>query len=439
MASPEFVDGNGLKKHRRKVSAIAAIKSPLADELKDREIAKIADKDKIPFVPFLDGSDANLALFRKLGELSTTQCAVISTICDYAFDGGFEVKKQPIRGLTTSFDNTITGQDEQRMIDFVSLFTTFEDMLATVKRLGVNLKTYGNAYLELSLIDVAGEKRAIMVSHDADTVRYMATEDPTIKVGIISPSFDKQYLTDIPPRYVSFYPEFDVAERGVQRTLIHIKRESVGRPYYGLPDSIGSLQYQFLEYQQGKYTVEGYANEWIAKVFMEVEIPSEEDESIDDDFDMAINDMFTNGGDNKKSALVRFKPHGLERTEVYEFKNNTNEAFHQTMGEIAENKIVQSHKWHSMLMSKTSGSMGNSQEFENVFRQKYTAVIMPFQDIFTGVLSTCFKHISEHYNTDLAGLSLGFANILKDYLELSNQQNQPQNDVSDDFVSGGTS
>jgi hypothetical protein len=275
------------------------------------------------------------------------------------------------------------------------------------------------------MVDVAGEKRASLISHDATTFRYLATVDPSIKIGLLSPSFKSQYLYDNEPRVIPMYPDFDEQERGVRRTLIHIKNEFVGRNYYGLPNSIGSLMYQFLEYQQGKYTVEGYANDWTAKLFIEASVMGEPDGELDEEgFGEAIQQSFSNAGQGKK-ILFRAKPEGLTETRIHEFQNNTNEAFHKTMGEIAEDKIIASHDWHPVLNSKTAGSLGGSTEFDTIYRQKYTSVIMPFQNVLANTIALCFANLSEFYNYDLQGLSLGFANMLQDYLDSNQQQNVP--------------
>lgn len=425
---PYFVENPSILKRNKKPYILSTIKNPLLDELKDNEIKKLSEKSGINFIPFLDGSDANLALFRKLSELSTTHGSTISRICSYAFDGGFLVKKQPIPGIKTKFDNSVSELEEQLMVDFVLKFTTFDNLLNIAKRLGKNYKTYGNAILELGFIDIGGIKKIDIICHDVENFRYFASINNDDRIGLISPKFDSYYLLTNEPRVIPMYPNFDTSKKGVKRTLIHIKNDVVGRPYYGLPNSVQSLNYQFLEYQQGKYTIEGYANDWTAKVFLEISVPSmDEDNDSDTAFSDNLHNVFTNNGEDKKTALVRFKPDGVTETKVHEFSSNTNENFHKTMGEIASSKIIESHDWHPILNSKTSGSMGNSNEFENVYTQKYTSVIMPFQETILTPINILLKEASYFFETNIDSLSLGFVNILEDYINLKNQNTNVQN------------
>lgn len=411
-------------------SALASIYSPIQEEIKDKDLLPFYSIWGIPFVPFLDGGDATLAFFAKMRKLSPTQGAVINSILKYSFGGDISViaKDDGFEGEPRE----LGSQEKVRYIDWIKSFTNANHIIQTERKLGESLKTFGNAYLEVVKTRVAGDNFFYFYAIAGDRVRYIYSSDNEPKAAFISPEWTQYYINKYPPRATAVYPNWEIEDDGTERTLIHIKNETIERDWYGEPDSIMCLYYQFLEYQQGRYTTEGYANDWTARVFIET-VGDVEDLEGKKAFDNAILNTFSNKG---KGSKVLHRQRGLDMPQsfVHDFPNNTNENFHKTMGEIAEDQIIKAHDWHPILFRKTQGSMGNSQEFMNVFAVKNLSVIKPLQDAVLYPLRKALDIAAEWLGFDAGDVTIGCTSPYQLWIEQQKEsmqaQEQPQATVT---------
>jgi len=405
---------------RNKASALCDVWSPIADELRDPKDSILAYRI-LPYVPFFEGGDASLKFFERMRTLSTTQGSCIDSIKSYALGGDFDVIRNKIPGLaqTEAEMVEVSAAERASYVDFILSFTDFAKLMVDANAILENKKTYGNVFYEVVKTEVAGQRSIHFHVHDCDECRFLITGINEHRVVLVSPSWTWDYLSKYTPRPVPMYPAEMVEEDGTVRTMIHVKNYVVGRPWYGLPDSVQSLYYQYLEYQQGRFTVDGYANDWTAKVFIETE-GDDEDEDDDDSLDLALIDTFTNKGDNKKSFVLRNRTPGMAKTEITQFQPNTNEKFHEAMGTISEKQIIKSHNWHPILFMDTREGLGGNSgsKFLEVFRNKYYTVIKPAQEETLEPIRMALKIAQEwlgYANPD--SLTLGLTNIFKQMLE----------------------
>lgn len=408
------------------VSALASVYNPIAEEIRDPDNYRYTFAGGLySYIPYLDRGDATFKFFERMGRLSPTHGSCIKNIRTFAFGGGLVVNRKS-DGFS-DFEKTVVSDAEKTIFrDWVKSWTDTNNLLLTAEKIYGSFKTWGGSWLECIVTTVAGQKYITYKNHDYDRGRFYADPDSEnlTKYVLISPSFSPLFLSKNPPQIVPVYPAFTNEVNGVKRTIIHLKNETVGRTWYGEPDSVMALYFEYLEYQLGRYTVEGYNLDWVAKVFFET-FGDAEDTVAKAMFDEAIMQCFTNQGTRKKSVMHKRSQVDAEPTKVHEFSANTNEKFHESMSNIAAEQIYKAHDWHPMFSQKTAGSMGNSQEFREVFKMKYYTVIKPVQDkIFTAINTVLAIAEKELGYDNAAGLALGcdslFMNLLLDETAVTN-------------------
>jgi hypothetical protein len=405
-------------------SALVSIESPLDAEVRDLE-DNISLYTHYPFVPFFERGDATLLFFEKMRKLSPTNSAIISDLTELVAGGGLTVEKQKIGGFAAIYnEEDVTEEEWKEYAEWVDATLGGEDLLAGIKRSYDGFKTWGNAFVEVVMTTVAGQKVAKIHVHDADRCRYVITKRNEPKLIGISPIWTYTYLSMHPPKIVPAYPNIGQMEDGSLRTIIHIKNPTVGREWYGEPDSIGAVYFKYLEYQLGSYSTEGYHNKWIAKVFFET-FGDPEDGDVGA-FDRAIRDTFTQSGSNRKTVMHRNAPQDAKETRIHEFAPQTDEDFHAKMADIAETQILKAHNWNHLLLGvRISGSLGGGGEYEQVYREKYISKIRPEQEFMMDSYRKAINLVENWvgYNNEKK-LTLGLRDL---YFQAKMQENEADN------------
>lgn len=373
---------------RRKTGAFGDVYDPVAEELRDVELAPMI-YGSFPIVPFFDNSDATLRVLRRMRELSPTHASCVGNIRDYVFGGELTVRRyvEPGMAFDMEQDTELSKNEKNVFTNFVRSLNpqlTFEHILGESIGIFENLKTYGNGFFRIDAVQVMGKWFFYFESVDAEKCRYLATERNEDKVIVISPEWTAIYIQSHPPEFIDVYPQWSDYGNGRMSTIIHIKNKVVGRDWYGLPDAFGSLYWQYLEVQQGQHGTEGYANDFIARVFFEI-TAEEDDDGDEDDFDAAVRRTFTNQasryGEQPKRYMIRRRLPTDPAALVHEFKANTEHQYHSVMSATAEREILKAHNWHSVLLgAPTPGRIGQNEEFKEVYKQKYNSVIRQWQE-----------------------------------------------------------
>ena len=427
-----------LMSKRRASKSFGDVTDPIEEELRDPDRASMIYA-QIPIIPFFDNSDATLRVMRRMRELSPTHSSCISNVKEYVFGGELTIRKyvEPGMAFDSANDQGISDTEQKEYVDFIKSLNpsiTFGQLLEVAKGIYENLKTYGNAFLRIDAVKVAGQWFFYFESVDAEKCRYYATERNQPKILVISPEWTAKYIAKNPPEFVSTFPNWSDFENGTMTTIIHIKNAVVGRDWYGLPESFGSLYWQYMEVQQGQHGTSGYANDFIARVFFEITAEPEKDGD-EDGFDDAVERTFTNRanefGDNPRRFIIRRKLPDDDAATVHEFKANTEHEYHVNMGSHAERQIIKSHNWHSLLMgTPTAGKLGQSQEFKEVFRQYFNNVIRPWQERcirpLIEAIQAC-EFLRDGKKDISTRLSLGLFNLYEEYLKNPDPATQDAN------------
>lgn len=410
--------------------AIGEVYSPVKAEVRDTQRQRQL-YNLLPIIPFFDGGDASLDLFLKLRMFSSTHAAVIGSISDYVLGGGFTVEYGRRRGVAVRKDKKkeITDTEEEAYWQFIESFIDTGKLMTIAERLLDNYSTYGNAMLEIVLSNIAGTPFAKLHNHDADRCRYLSTDEGQQKMFWVSPLWSYDYLRRYDPELIPLYSPNNESSYleidGIKRTMIHLKNEVTGFNWYGLPPALASLYHQYGELQLGEYTTEGYANQFTGKMFFEAVGDPEDNEQVDK-FKEAIERNYTYKGNRRSSIMARIVRDKDDYSKVHEFKTNTDEKFHDVMKDINEEQILKTHNWHHVLLGvKVAGSLGNSNEFAEVFKNKYKTKIKPLQNKILGVLNEAIREVAKHLGReDMMRYSLGLSNLFQDILDSEKELEQ---------------
>lgn len=415
---------------RKRCDAIGDyICDPVADEIRDYDREINYAYTKFPIVPFFDGADATLRFFRKMKEQSPTQGACIERIGVFAIGEGISLVRKKRAGFILNDDNTeVSDQEANQFIDFVeSINPDFDgdSLLSEIWQSHENLKTYGNYFIRVDMVEVAGNRFVFFKVLDCETVRYKLTKPNEPKVLMVSPLWTWDYLSRYTPDYLPLYPRFEKTGRGMKSTVIHVKNNVVNREWYGMPDSFPSLRYQLMESQQGQYATENYANDFIPRTIIEIESDTEDDGN--DGFDAAVKATYTNRATEKKRVVIRRRLPDEKEMKVHEVKGNADYQFHVAMSEEAERQVIKSHGFHKVLLgSPTPGRLGQSQEFQQVYRYVNFTTIRAYRLELLSGWQKAMELADNFINgkaTVTATMSFNFKDLFEDYLQAMMQEN----------------
>ena len=413
--------------NKPKCKAFGSIADPLMEEIADVDTFVNLSRD-MGYVPYYQDGDRALSLFKKLRRFSPTHGAIINSQKRFATGQGVgvAVNEDESEDFTEFLNSWARSQDAEA--------GEFDLLDNVAEQIHDNLKTYGNAYLEVVVTTIAGEKFVTFKIHDADKCRYLADGMMNFEVILISPVWSRAYLSKHHPAPLPVYPMFTDEQGGmIQRTIIHVKNETLGREIYGEMDSLSGLYFHYLGLQLGAYTVEGYDSEWVAQFFIET-VGDPEDDTDTDGFDEAMAQTFSRKGTERKRVMHRHRGRDTEPTKIHEFAKNSDHDFHKTMGEIADSRTFKAHDWHPVLMESTAGSLGQGNEFNNVFKAKYHTVIKPQQRKINKVLNKLVRIVADVFDYELpkgAKLELRqpFPELLNEKQKVTPQQMQSVTDV----------
>lgn len=408
---------------RSRTGGFGEVSNPIAEELRDIEKAHARDP-QIPVIPFFEDGDATLYFFDLLKKLSPTHGGIIQSIGDFVLGGEFTVERKKRGGFSRREDTPkeVTDQEFNDYVDYIESWIEGEELLSLAWRVYDNLKTSGNAFVEIAITTVQGEKFVELINHDATTCKYLATSKGNPKVILISADWRKDYTTKYPPTPVFLYPNFDTKE-GVTRTILHLKNEVAGHEWYGLPDSVAAIYPAYSEVQRGEYGTRMYANDFTPRVFIETVDDFADEVEADEageEWDDAVDQVFTNKGGYSKRVLHRSRGINTEPALVEKIESSDDYRYQDVMSRINELDIFKAHNWHPALMLSIAGKLGSDSQFDSISRQKAHTVIKKLQKKIGGFLekiievvtTECFESQSDLVSQFSIGLTDNFEAML---------------------------
>ena len=351
---PPFSD---LRKARRwNALQLFDVKNPIPEQVEDdKKITKFFEDWKL--VPYAGGekhTGHRLLYFRlMLAQLSPMQAACIQKLKNYVVGSRAFFKRSEDPEFDTGIETApLTSGEIKTYNEALQSFVDYKGGIRGFhKKAFWQLKTTGNAWIEVSWTTVNGEARFYLKTRKSTEVMYKVTEPGEWKVVAVSPVWTDEYLKRYPPTLIPIGPNFVTDSQGVNRMMFHLK-EGDGR-WYGTPDSEGSTLYQYGEVQNSVYLVKQTAGNFVGQMIIEVEDDDPEtNPAIDEEgaqragfssFASRVEENFTAQGHDPQAVIITARPTGSRPMFVFQVKPNTNEGWYKTMGERAEQIILRSH------------------------------------------------------------------------------------------------
>ncbi len=418
--------------------ALGRVCDPISRELKDFKNTYITSSTLYPYVPMFSEGEGVLQFILEMCRLSPTLGGVMGQKTDFAAGGGMTVVRKKRSGFAVRNPKDLIASEQEfnSYADFIESTFAAQGGGAGIEReiqkMIASFVRFGNAGIEVTMTTVAGVPACSVKGFSADWFRYVAEQDMTVedtgnRFMWIAPEWTNTYLSLNTPRKVPVWPNFEEVD-GITRTFIHIKNEAIGRNFYGEPDWISGLYFAYLQYQQGKFTTTGYDQSWKAQVMLDIPTDTEDAER-STQLRNALEQAYTNGGSLSGMGGSRVVIHTRSLEEqpisIHEFATKTDENFHLAMKEISEDMIYQATQWTSMFSLKQQGSMGNSQEFWNMFRFKSATVIEPLQRKIMESVNQAMKLVENfvgYQNT--SDLALALTSKFNELMNIDQQQQQ---------------
>lgn len=344
-------------------------------------------------------SQSLLYFLMDLLENSPTQGAVIESMKHFCFGGKVDI----VRRLDPVFNLGNEEEDGGQPLELTlkrEFYQFLKDHIVYVNNAGqeISIKEFvcnnfhdwkgsGNAYIELVFVETNGLKKIFVHSHNPTHNLRLYTEKGEINYMAISPVWSNRYLMKHKPVILPLFPYMVDQADGVQRTLI--QEMNGNNRWYGRPDSISSLLYQFREFQDADYQIKQTNSQFIGHSVMEYEddnpsVYNNSDQNSQDggfkDFVDEFENNFTNKSEDPQGMIIMRRGFGSKPVFIYQFSPNTNENWFDKMGKISEDKIIRAHGWSKRFLGNNEASGLSTNVFLDEFKIKEVTTIRSHQN-----------------------------------------------------------
>lgn len=380
-------------------------RNPIIPQIKDTsDIQSIFSR--YPLIPYTGTTQQSgqqlLSFLINMMTLSTTHGSCIISQKKFAFGGKLAI----VQNADNVFDFEEEVEDKAIKKEFAEFVKGIKlnasDIRTFSENLFVSYKGTGNAYFSVVMSETMGQKAVSFNYHNPTTVLYMIPEKGA-DTNWVAVSNDFTSLDKTPPTLYPVYPATHTRKTGEVVTMFHIKDST---EWYGRPDSMASLLYQYREFQDANYLIMESDNNFTGKVFIEIEDGDNEVDEPDANDPLAdvitkFEKNFTQKGDDPLSIMFMTRPSGASQAYVHEFAPNTNEKFFDTTASINERKILISHSWSARLLGESKAAGLSTNLFTDELESKlpllegYQTLIESF--INTALSEVCIFMGKEHY------------------------------------------
>jgi hypothetical protein len=197
------------------------LQNPIPEEIRDtEELSKLIDR--LQLVPYA-GTDKQtghntLNWYLMLAKLSPTHGAAIEKLTKYAVGG----RAMFTRSENPDYDigeetQPLSRSEKERYQAAITQFIEFQGGVRDYHRnLTASLKATGNAWVEMSIAERAGQRRVSFRFVKQQNVMYRRTDADEMRMAVISPIWTDAYLKKHSPPIIPLYPNF-VKIDGVQK------------------------------------------------------------------------------------------------------------------------------------------------------------------------------------------------------------------------------
>lgn len=332
------------------------------------------------YIPFISADDCLPNLFWKVRLQSTTQSACISTIAQTTIGEGLYV---------TNLDKE--KEVDKDFLEWIDSINNDNQSLNEICRTIVDAKaTDGNAWIQITKGQFSNKKWVKPYLHPTLVCRLGAI-DP--KIGrptsvVRSNQFskpDRGVLSNRSLKAVEIHLySKNVLDKswtpidGELNTMIHLKNEVPGIPFYGIPKSHASLRYQVLEYKSAQGNIDNFDNNMILSALLIFESAMTTEEAAAS----AKEIIKTHTGQGKLGRVgVVSSEQGIANFK-YQPLDTQKEGSWIELDKRVEQKIIFAHNWDAVLagISRESAFGNGSQYIRAAFDAKKAMVLKPEAD-----------------------------------------------------------
>lgn len=285
---------------------------------------------------------------------------------------------------------------ESEKSDFVSMLTSLgvplHEILEAQFEVYRSYKKTGNAYLMLTEVTVGGVPSLTLDVLDPLEVMYLNTKPNEPRSFVVSPNLaDPLYFVDGPIEVVRKYPNWTQVDQNIRRTIFHVVNRRDHSRWYGRPDTLQSMYWQFVEWQYANLTAKTSSTEIAAKGLLLLQrAPSStqtaggESQALNiKKVGAAIRQVTTNRGKfgQAESLGVMDYPHEVSNPpELLKLDVNRDYQHLTATLNFATNYVYASHRWSKVLngFERPASGIGGNVLIDE-FLTKNTSTIIPTQ------------------------------------------------------------
>ena len=382
------------------------LRNPLPQALRDTSELRNFYKE-YNLVPYAGSTSASshsfLRLLTSFYDLSPSHGSCIDDICFWSFDGDVEIVNKARPGLKA--DRVEVAPDvQERYYDFIeSVGIPLMELTALVKRLYVDWKKTGNAYLRYREIEVGGQRMVSVSRIPPSDCMYLSGPGRTLAVS--EHFFSSKSFKDHPVELIRVYPEWSRIPNG-RETVFHIKNKRDNSEWYGRPDSLHSLFWQYVEWQEGSRTGKIAQSDLtaIGIIFAEKPDPQAMPPEEGDEpsgakvLANALRAVTTNRGDfdSAESFAVLEYPNGLNAPAFQSVAVNRDSDWFEASLRQATNYIYASHRWSKVLNGYERPNTGiGGNVLIDEFLTRNASTIRPTQRNWEAILFRILRMVND--------------------------------------------
>lgn len=440
LLNPKYLRNRSAKFHRLRFGSLP---NPIPAQIRDQgEIEKFFSSINRKLIPYAGTrqytSHALLHFLIDLCYNSKTQAACIESQSKSFFGGRIAARrKKNIIYNTGSESEPISPAEAERFFDFVQehikwngLNGNITDQRKFAKSNFFDYKSNGNVYTELAAVETLGIKKMNVHAHDPTHCLHAHVKKGAQKYIFISPIWTESYVRKNRPKVLPVWPKRVKRSNGVQRCIIQTKCGNF--PWYGRPDSIGSLLSQFNQFQNDDYRVKQTAGKFMGEVFVEFEdddpkVYKQPKPGEPDKMELLVDEFsknHTNEAGQVQSAVISRRGFGSKQAFVFQFQPYTNESWFKVNGEELVTSILSSHHWSRILLAQpqTTGLSDQGNLFFADFEIRNATVGTEYRNVIGGLHDRIIQETIDFTGfKEFEGISINFESA---YDEMINQRRE---------------
>lgn len=350
------------------------------------------------YIPFLNPTDNFAKTLLEARMISITANACITTKALYCIGKGLRLTNGVDIPELTEWKKSVNKHEE-----------SLEDIAQACFE---NVDTFGNCYVKVTRVKIAGSKYLRVTLLNTQDVRLLspgedADSDFPTAVAISKEfrslgfwSMRKNAYLEL-PLYTSdnLFRKWG-KDGNDESVVIHIKNKVAGYDFYGMPSNVSGLTSEVLEYKAARYNLDEFDNNMVVGgvLMLSADLSPEEATKIG----KRITETHT--GDGKRGRVIVLAGEDLGTSGKYESHESSREGSFIESDKHNEDKIITANQWDAMLagLRRDSGlGNGGSGYIQAVYEIKKETVIAPAQKrILDKLISPIMSMAAEWFKND---------------------------------------